>query len=286
MSSHSALRFIVPALVLSAFTQATAQVVTVTSPGTKTVVGAQQSDPFAYDTWLRNSVRDGTTVGISSNYARSGNGSAYMNGTIANTSKADMEYYFGGQYASPFTLSNLSALSYDYYRASSSTAAGHFAPSLRLMIDEDGVLGGTDQSVLVFEPIYNGVNVVSLDQWVSNVINGSSNMWWRQFNPGNTVSDPFGQQLSAYMSATGVTSAGRTINANSVVYGLSSGIGSGWDGTYEGAVDNIHVGYGNTDVTFNFETRVVATPEPASIVLLATGFVGIAGFVRRRRNIA
>ena len=285
MTPKTALRFVLPALLLTAVASANAQVVTVTSPGTTTNnTNTNQSDPFAVDTWLRDNVRDGSTVGINSTYARSGNGSAFMQGTIANTSKADMEYYFGGQYVSPFQLSSLAALSYDYYRASSSSASAHYAPSLRLMIDEDGVLGGTDQSVLVFEPIYNGTNVVSLDQWVSNIITGSTNLWWRQFNPGSTVEDPFGQQLSAYMSVTGVTSNNRTISGNSVVYGLSSGIGSGWDGSYVGAVDNIHIGYGNTDVTFNFETQAVATPEPASIVLFATGFIGIAGFARRRRK--
>lgn len=287
MSLRSSLRLVLPVLAISAFAQANAQVVTVTTPtGTVTNPGGpDMNDPFAFNTWLRDNVRGGSTVGITSTYARSGNGSAYMSGTIANTSKADMEYYFGGQYVNPFKLSDLNGLAYDYYRNSSSTAGAGLAPSLRIMIDEDGVLGGTDQSILIFEPIYNGTSIIPVDQWVSNTITGSSNLWWRQFNPGNTVVNPFGQLLSSYASAGGVSSAGRTINGNSLVYGLSSGIGSGWNGTFDGAVDNIEVSYASNDVTFNFETQAVtATPEPASLVLVATGFFGIAGFARRRRK--
>ena len=270
---------------LSALAQANAQTVVVTTPaGTVTNPGGpDMNDPFAFDTWLRNNVRGGSTVGITNTYARSGNGSAQMTGTIANTSKADMEYYFGGQVVAPFALSSLSAASYDWLRNSSSTAAGHLVPSLRFMIDEDGDFStSNDRGLLIYEPIYNGTTTAALDTWVTEAISGSSSLWWRQFTPGNTVVDPFGQQLSAYQSATGVTSAGRTITGNSMVYGLSSGIGSGWNGSFDGAVDNIEVEYGNHDVTFNFETTT-ATPEPASLVLFATGFVGIAGFARRRK---
>ena len=54
MPSNTALRFLLPALALSALSQANAQVVNVYTPGTKTVSGAEQSDPFAFDTWLRS----------------------------------------------------------------------------------------------------------------------------------------------------------------------------------------------------------------------------------------
>lgn len=66
-----------------------AQNVIVTSPGVKTVSGAEQNDPFVPDAWLRENVRDGSSIGINGTYAHDGNGSAFMQGTMY-TSKADI----------------------------------------------------------------------------------------------------------------------------------------------------------------------------------------------------
>lgn len=272
-----------------------AQNVIVTSPGVKTVSGAEYNDPFALDTWLRDNVRDGSSVGIDGTYAHDGNGSAFMQGTITNTSKGDMEYYFGGQYVSPFQLSGLSNLSYNYYRDASSTANATYAPSMRLFVDEDGNLATTnDRSFLIFEPVYNdGNSAIPTGAWQTGSIASGTNLWWREFNPGKTVVPPdalFLHTLAQFDAGVTDGANNRSITGNSLVLGISSGIGSGWDGSYKGAIDDVHLQFNDVtgrahDVNFNFETTATtATPEPASLVLLATGFAGIGGVALKRRR--
>jgi hypothetical protein len=262
-----------------------AQTVVVTSPGVKSVTGAAQSDAFATDVWLRDNVRDGSSIGISSTYARSGNGSMYMSGTIANTSKADAEYFFGGAVLSPFTLGSLQGASYDVFRASSITAIGHLHPSLRFLVDADGDMSTVgDRGYLIYEGIYNGLGAMPVDAWTTMTIGATTNLWFRQFSPGVTV-EVYDRTLADYQA--GYTSPnGSTFGAGSLVYGLSSGIGSGWDGSYTGAVDNISVTQNGRTTTFNFELAPTSTvPEPATAALLGGGLLGVMGIgaARRRR---
>ncbi|MGC3961035.1 MAG: hypothetical protein QM813_24820 [Verrucomicrobiota bacterium] len=115
--------------------------------------GSNSGDAPALGIWLRTNVRNNGTVGITTDYARSGNGSAYFSGPNAATpssSKADFEYFFSDLTGK--TLGNLSALSYDWYRDSSSTAASHLHPALRLYFDADGnALTTGDRGYLVYE---------------------------------------------------------------------------------------------------------------------------------------
>ena len=62
-----------------------------------------------------------------------------------------------------------------------------------------------------------------------------------------------------------------------MIYGVSLGVGSGW-GTYDGAIDNVTIGFTGAPVySWNFEV----VPAPASAGLL--GLAGLAAARRRRR---
>ncbi|AHG87798.1 PEP motif putative anchor domain protein [Gemmatirosa kalamazoonensis] len=285
-------------LLLAPAAPALAQTVIVTSPN-----GMVWSDgsprytvPFAYDQWLPSNL-GGTdaqgVAGIESFFPRSGNGSAVMkieqwNGSSAG--KADLEYFFGGQYLSPFSLGSLDGASYDFYRDAQSTVAANQNPALRFYVDADGSAATTgDRGYLIYEPVYNGNAAPAPDVWHTELIGASSNFWFRQFTPG--VSDYTatgnGAALSSFLSYTAPN--GASLSANSMVFGLSTGIGSGWtaDASWFGAVDNVSVTVNGSTTTFNFETvqaPCVTTPEPVTLALVGGGLLALAAAARRRRT--
>lgn len=285
-----------------------AQTVTVTSPGVVTTTGARSSDAiFApllpltpKDQWLRQNVGGvGATAstGVSSTYARSGNGSALMSFTQTtgtSAGKADLEYFFGGTYVSNFTLGTLTGASFDYFKAGTSTVAANQTQALRFYVDGDGDLTTTtDRGYLVYEPVYNGTASVATDVWNTATIGSTSNLWFRQFTGGlnDYSSTGNGRSLAAYQ-AGGYTPTGSVtvvLSSNSLIFGLSTGIGSGWTGaSYTGAVDNVSITRGGQTTTFNFETTVgvTATPEPSTWALMGTGLLAVAGAAVRRRRAA
>ncbi len=238
--------------------------------------------------WTYNNVRNNGHVGVNTDFPRSGDGSVWFDGTQGpggNSSKADIEYFNtdgNGNLASMGTLGDITALAYDWYKSSASAASQQ--SNLRVYVDADGNLATTnDEGYLVFERAYQTNNSVPTDQWITdNVIN--ANLWEVYFGHGNFDTAGNFQPLSVWGSASGFTPSGGGLhlNANSVIFGLNAGIGSGWD-TYIGAVDNITIGFGANDpTTYNFE--VASVPEPASWVLATIGLAGWGILALRRRR--
>lgn len=242
-----------------------------------------------------NNVRSGAVVGIRDNLPRNGNGSAWFNATEppGGQGKADVEYIHFQTPGNPLSglasmgaLADLSHASYEWYRLSAfSTVASHYHPVLRLYYDADGNFGTTtDCGYLIFERAYNPApSPVPVDQWVLDDVfnwNGpgqSANLWMVNFgNPSGSVLEIYNRTLQDWLTSANPNAGYPSLNNGAVVYGFSVGVGSGWSGTFSGAVDTVTIGFGGVSTTYNFEV----VPSPGGLALLAMG--GLACLRRRR----
>ena len=219
--------------------------------------------PAAPDGWAPANVRADATVAITTAQPRSGNGSLEFttNTVTPGQDKADFQKLWNATSFPTRTLAGLTALSYEYYRASSSTTANHLAPVLRLYVVDATVGSPTfgKYALLIWEPVYNGAAPIPTDQWISqDILNG--NFW--MFVPGGQsipsgVVQNYNTPLSGWL-AGGVTGQPGdpppiNIDANTLVFGVNVGVGSGWGGTFRGFVDNVTLRWGTDEVHANFE---------------------------------
>lgn len=277
----------------SAFAQATVTVYSQNpAPGDLfTNTGStNQGQSFGNPNWVYNNTRGSGSVGIRTNYPRSGNGSVYFN-SPGSSGKADIEYFadpelVGGNFApNPFNpssilgpLAALSHLSYEWYRDGSSNAPNHLHPVLRLGILRVNSDNTTDVGYLTFERVYNGFSgAAPTNSWQSDNIIGSNYGLWATASLG--FGDPDVNFSQVFKTLSGWVSAANAANATLYVISVNAGIGSGWNGTFTGAVDNITFGFNGTYTTYNFEV----VPEPASMVALGSGLIGLLGLRRRKR---
>lgn len=219
------------------------------------------------DEWQQRNVGGDGVVGITTDYARSGNGSIYFS-TVDGDSKADMEIHFA-----PVLLSDFTSASYDWFRDGASTINAAPAPAFRLeLITAAGAYGG----YLVYEPYENGT--VPTNSWQTELIDTSTSQLWSTHINLQFPSPCAGSRLACLHTI----SEWSTANVGAMVVGVSTGVGSGWsEGTFKGAVDNVGYTFGQTSETFNFE--VSAVPEPATWAMMIAGF-GLAGAALRRRS--
>jgi len=267
-------------LVAAGATCASAQATTI-------VVTPQDMAAPALNSWYLANLRDTSTgyatassAAITNANARSGNGSVAM--TLGDgAGKADFVYSWG--FVEGRTLGNLDVLGYDWYRSAGGSAPAHLQPALRLRYDADGdAATRDDQGYLIWEQVYNGGGLVN-QQWTSSDIL-AGNFWMRQLSPGHTVEN-YNTSLAEWIAGPRPGAPADALGANSAILGLEFGIGSGWNGSFSGYVDNVRFGFGGAPATtFNFETAAASqVPEPGSLALLGLGLAG-AFFAGRRKR--
>ena len=262
-------------------------------------------DPrWAFDKNVYPAASNLATLAITPTNPRSGNGSLELATT---GSLFDWAFFkrVADANSSWGLLSDVNCLTFDWWRdsytlpnpAPSDLTAETWqeqTPVLRLLVrdvkDNQIVL-----SHLVWERWYNtrsSLVPTENDQWHFENLTGQQ--LWRHFDGGLSYTN-------AGCVNTGFTGSDalqtfdiggwvqNCYSASAEVYGIMIGVGSMWPGTYHAFLDNVQLSFTGQDgfvVEDNFEFPTSAVPEPATMVLLATGLFGLAGagYLKRRRR--
>lgn len=207
--------------------------------------------------WYYGHLQNGGIVGINTTYPHSGNGSVYFE-TTTSSAKSDIEYQHPTGYWG--RLRDLEWLSYEWRRDSRSTVAPFIHLPIRIYVGNlrDGRI--VDKGYLIYERVYTfGQVPAPTDQWVfEEVVQSDRRVWQNPIGMGNFFdAQPFSvwQSDEGYQPREG-SRVGVRWNGDSVVFGVSVGAGTGWNGAFYGAVDNIRIRFRNgVEFTFNFEVR-------------------------------
>lgn len=221
--------------------------------------------PSASNGWSAANVRSNATVAITATQPRAGVGSLEFNTDtiISGQDKADFEKVWNPTVFTGRKLANLTALSYEYFRDSASTTGANFVPVLRLYVFDPG---SGKYATLIWEYAYNHNGAVPTDAWqMEDVLNGK---FWMFVPSGQSIPSGvvqnYNSTLSDWISGSPTGQSGDptpvNIDANTLVIGINTGVGSGWGNKFHGFVDNIFANFGNGDVeSANFEAETPCT---------------------------
>lgn len=216
--------------------------------------------------WGPANVQGAGTVAITTTYPNLTNGSLQFTSS-ASADKADfrVQNLNAGGFGK---VSQLTHASYEVYRNGASTVAAHLAPALRFYFFNPNT---SKSGILIWEPVYNGVPSVTTGVWNSyDATNG--NFWMRSFSGPSCTYEVYDITLAEWVSGLNNgnpigTVSGCTPNAvgpDAWIYEINTGVGSGWSGSFDGAVDLITVGFNGVNTTYNFETDQPTPTQPAS----------------------
>lgn len=221
--------------------------------------------------WTNGDIRFDATASIA-NFADGlgGSGALEFNMPTANTNKA--EWQILGDFG---LLSDLTHLSYNWYRDASSNNSSVQVPVLRLIVQDTAGF-----SYMIYEPAYNA-GVFTEDVWHATNTNVSTtgNFWAWRIGSGaqNTYTT-----VSNYIANT--YGLNDIITENARVVGFNLGVGSGWNGSFLGYVDHLSFSFNAAEATtWDFEPDPSVVPVPAAAPLGLVG-MGLIAFLRRRKK--
>lgn len=198
-------------------------------------------------------------------------------------------------------LSQLSSLSFDWYRSSNPnwdadvTKDGiqlydwkYKSPAFRVFLD--------DNTEIVWEnyfnrPINNDVSYV--DTWqTSEMING--NFWYRNAEGYSLSANPCStNEMPVWGGGVQALTIGQIVSCygDKQVVGVGVGLGSQWPYAYKGFVDNVIITSDGTQVlNTNFDHKgkdfnvpSTTVPEPSTYAMMLVGLAGIGMITRRKR---